>query len=63
MFFNFVWLTGPGISGEIVLKEVSKGKYAGRVGRQNWKPLINFLIFFYVAKKSIPFPPTCIPHV
>jgi hypothetical protein len=33
--FNFVWLTGPGIFGGNCPKGNFKGKYAGRVGRQD----------------------------
>jgi hypothetical protein len=45
-FFNFVWPAGLGIFGEpwglqgYQKKEVSKGKYAGRVGRQDWETSI-----------------------
>jgi hypothetical protein len=49
---------------KVTKKEVSKGKYADRVGRQDWETFIIFVIYFLpVAKKRTPFPPTCKPHV
>jgi hypothetical protein len=49
--FNFVWLTGPGIFGGNCQYGNFKGKYAGRVGRQDWKSLKLNYFFLPVAKK------------
>jgi hypothetical protein len=41
--FSFAWLIGPGIfRGNCPLGNF-KGRYAGRIGRQNWKSLFFFL--------------------
>ena len=37
-------------------KEISKGKYAGKVGRQDWETFIIFIRFFARDKGKNPIP-------
>ena len=55
--FGFAWLIGPGIFRGNCLCGNFKGRYAGRIGGQDWKSL-NFV----PVQRSTPFPPTCKPH-
>jgi hypothetical protein len=51
---RIAWLIGPGIFRGNCPCGNFKGRYAGRIGRQDWKSL-NFV----PVQRSTPFPPTC----